>query len=47
MKRCERYVDEFTFRLNEENCKIATLDRMVALSKSMENNWLKYKELIR
>lgn len=47
MKHCNRYVDEFTFRLNEGNCKIDTFDRMVVLSKVMENKWLKYKELIR
>ena len=27
-KHCDRYVDEFTFRLNEGNCQIDTLDRI-------------------
>lgn len=30
-KHLQRYVDEFSFRLNEGNCKIPTIDRMNAL----------------
>lgn len=30
-KHLQRYVDEFSYRLNEGNCKVHTLDRMNAL----------------
>jgi hypothetical protein len=45
-KHLNRYVAEFTFRLNEGNCKIHTLDRIDAfLSKTMRAR-LTYKALI-
>ena len=45
-KHCDRYVDEFTFRLNEGNCEIDTLDRIKSLYKGMDGRRIKYKELI-
>ena len=45
-KYCDRYVDEFTFRLNEGNCQIDTLDRIKSLYKVMDGRRIKYKELI-
>ena len=44
-KHCDRYVDEFTFRLNEGNCEIDTLDRIKALYKGMDGRRITYKEL--
>ena len=35
MKHCQRYVNEFTFRLNEGNCNIDTTDRMNAFVKGI------------
>ncbi len=32
-KHCQRYLDEFTFRLNEGNCNIDTVDRLGSLVK--------------
>ena len=31
VKHLQRYINEFTFRLNEGNCKIHTLDRIDSL----------------
>ena len=45
-KHCGRYVNEFTFRLNEGNCKIDTIDRMDALGKGIGNKRIPYKVLI-
>ena len=45
-KHCDRYVDEFAFRLNEGNCEIDTMDRIESLCKGMDGKRLKYKELI-
>ncbi len=45
-KHCQRYVDEFTFRLNEGNCSVDTLDRMSALCKGMSGKRLTFKELV-
>ena len=45
-KHCDRYVDESTFRLNEDNCQIDTLDRVKSLYKGMSGQRIKYKELI-
>lgn len=45
-KHCDRYVDEFAFRLNEGNCEIDTMDRIKSLCKGMDNKRLTYKKLI-
>ncbi len=45
-KHLNRYVNEFTFRLNEGNVQINTLDRMGSLCKGMTGKRLPYKELI-
>ena len=45
-KHCDRYVDEFAFRLNDGNCEIDTMDRIKSLCKGMDNKRLRYKELI-
>ena len=45
VKHCGRYVNEFTFRLNEGNCEVDTLDRMRALGERMGGQRLPYKTL--
>lgn len=45
-KHLNRYVNEFTFRLNDENVQIDTMDRMESLCKGMADKRLIYKELI-
>lgn len=37
-KHAHRYVDEFSFRLNDGNCKINTTDRIKALCSAMVVN---------
>ena len=44
-KHCRAYVNEFTFRLNEGNCKIDTEDRLDSLFKSMVGKTITFKEL--
>lgn len=46
VKHLQRYVDEFTFRLNEGNVKIHTLDRIASLSKNMAGKRITYSALI-
>ena len=45
VKHLDRYVSEFTFRLNEGNCEIDTADRMAALFGAMPGKPITYKEL--
>ena len=45
-KHLSRYVDEVTFRLNEGNCEIDTIDRMESLVKGMGGKRLPYAELV-
>ncbi|MBC6425093.1 MAG: IS1595 family transposase [Ekhidna sp.] len=45
-KHLNRYINEFTFRQNEGNCSIDTIDRMTALCKKSVGKSLKYKVLI-
>ena len=45
-KHLGRYVDEFTFRLNEGNVKVHTLDRLDSFVDGMANKRLTYKALI-
>ncbi len=44
-KHLQRYVNEFTFRLNEGNCQIDTQDRMNSLLGNMFDKGITYKEL--
>ena len=45
-KHLARYVNEASFRLNEGNCEIDTLDRMESLVRQMGGSRLSYKALI-
>ncbi len=45
-KHLHRYVNEFTFRLNDGNVKIDTMDRMNAVVGGMRDKRLSYKDLI-
>ena len=45
-KHLSRYVDEFSFRLNEGNVEVDTIDRMEALVGNIGGKRLTYKELI-
>ncbi len=47
VKHLGRYVNEFTFRLNQGNCGNDTLDRMASLGKAFGENRLTYAELIK
>ena len=44
-KHLKQYLHEFTFRLNEGNCEVATVDRMAALFSAMPGKPITYKEL--
>ena len=46
-KHTGRYIDEFTFRLNEGNCRIDTVDRIKSLVKGAPGQRLTYKRLTR
>lgn len=46
VKHIGRYVDEFTFRLNEGNVKVHTLDRLDSFVDGMADKRLTYKALI-
>ena len=46
VKHMQRYVDEFTYRLNEGNCKVHTMDRIDALVAKTDGVRLTYKALI-
>ena len=46
-KRLKRYINEFTFRLNEGNCKVDTLDRMKSLCKARKGKRLRYRDLVK
>ena len=45
-KHLPKYVDEFSFRLNEGNCQIDTIERMKSLVKGFRGKRLTYKQLI-
>lgn len=45
-KHLQRYVDEFTFRLNESNCDIDTIDRIKSVCAASAGKRLTYKSLI-
>lgn len=44
-KHLQRYLDEFTFRLNEGNCKVHTLDRIEALLRKAVGIRTSYAEI--
>jgi len=46
LKHTQLYLDECTFRLNEGNCKIDTVDRLEALVRGMVGKRLTYKMLV-
>ena len=46
-KHLSKYLNEATFRLDEGNCQVDTIDRMVALTCGMVGRRLTYKQLIR
>ena len=45
VKHCHAYVNEFTFRLNEGNCKVDTQDRLDSLLTAMAGKRVTYQEL--
>ena len=45
-KHLRRYVDEATFRLNEGNCKVPTLERMAALGRRLTDSRISYADLV-
>lgn len=45
-KHLHRYVNEATFRLNDGNCEVDTLDRMKALAMGMSGKRIPYRELV-
>ncbi len=46
IKHLAKYVDEFTFRLNEGNVKIHTMNRIHSMVNGMVGKRLTYKKLI-
>ena len=44
-KHCQRYVNEFSFRLNEGNCQIDTGERLDSLFRAMVGKTMTYKSL--
>ena len=46
-KHLAKYVNEATFRLNEGNCEVDTIDRMEAFASQIGGKRLSYKKLIR
>ena len=45
-KHLAKYVNEATFRLNDGNCEIDTLDRMEALARQLTDSRIPYAELV-
>ena len=45
MKHMQAYIDEFTFRLNDDNVEIDTQERLDALFRKMPNKLVTYREL--
>ena len=46
-KHLAKYVNEATFRLNEGNCEVDTIERMESLASQIGGKRLPYKKLIR
>ena len=47
LKHMTRYINEFTFRLNDGNCKVGTIDRIAAVVRGSVSKRLKHAELTR
>ena len=45
LKHMSHYINEFTFRLNEGNCEVDTMDRIAALLRNATGKRLSYAEL--
>lgn len=45
-KHCQKYVNEFVFRLNKGNCKVPTMDRIDSLIKESMGKTVTYRELV-
>lgn len=45
-KHIDRYINEFTFRLNEGNCRIDTIERMNSLFGNMFGKTITYRRLV-
>ena len=46
MKHLQRYINEASFRLNEGNCEMDTMNRMQALAVGMKGKRIPYQELV-
>ena len=46
LKHLQRYLNEFTFRLNEGNCEVDTIDRMEAWVRGIGNKRIAYRDLV-
>ena len=46
IKHLQRYIDEATFRLNEGNCEVDTVDRMLAVISRIGGKRVPYRELV-
>ena len=46
LKHLQRYLNEFTFRLNEGNVDIDTIDRIAAICKRVHGKRIAYKDLV-
>ena len=46
LKHMQRYLNEFTFRLNEGNCEVDTIDRMEAWARGIGGKRIPYRELV-
>lgn len=46
LKHLPRYLNEFTFRLNEGNCEIDTMERIAAICKGIGGKRIAYKDLV-
>ncbi len=45
-KHLHRYLNETTFRLHEGNCRVDTIDRMIALGRGLSGKRLTYRRLV-
>lgn len=45
-KHLHRYVNEATFRLNDGNCDVDTMDRLCSMTRAIEGRRLSYKDLV-
>ena len=46
VKHLGRYVNEVTFRLNDGNCQVDTLDRIASLAKGIGGRKLRYRDMV-